>query len=207
MKGKVYLVGAGPGDPELLTVKGQRLLKRCDAIVYDYLVDDRLLEEVSEEAERYDVGKRPGRHSVAQEEIERLIVRLAKAGKTVVRLKGGDPFLFGRGGEEVRRLRESKIPYEIVPGVTAALGCAAYVDTPLTHREITSSVTFLSGHEQPDKEVQSIDWRKHAETESTLVIYMGMGRLEALAIAVHIKHIHIKTALQAALMQGHLTEW
>lgn len=179
--GKVYLVGAGPGDPELMTLKGHRLLRICDAVVYDYLVTASILDWLRPDCERHYVGKRAGLHALPQEEIEVLLVRLAREGKTVVRLKGGDPFIFGRGGEEALTLRKHSIPYEVVPAVTAALGCAAYVGVPLTHRSHSSSVTFISGHEQPGKEsALTIDWAAHARSGSTLVLYMAMGRLSGI---------------------------
>lgn len=178
-KGIVYLVGAGPGDPELMTLKGHRLLRTCDAVVYDYLITAALLDWVPPDCERHYVGKRAGLHALPQEEIEVLLVRLAREGKVVVRLKGGDPFIFGRGGEEALTLRKNGIAYEVVPAVTAALGCAAYVGVPLTHRSHSSSVTFISGHEQPGKETSlAIDWAAHARSGSTLVLYMAMGRLD-----------------------------
>lgn len=176
--GKVYLVGAGPGDPELITVKGRRLLESCDALVYDYLVDETLREWVRRDCRQYYVGKRSGFHSMEQEAIGKLLVDLAREGLTVVRLKGGDPFVFGRGGEEAERLREAGVAYEVVPAVTAALGCAAYCGIPLTHREWSSVVTFISGHERPDKEDSMVEWEKHAASGATLVLYMAMGRLE-----------------------------
>jgi uroporphyrin-III C-methyltransferase len=179
--GRVYLVGAGPGDPELITVKGRRLLAACDAVVFDYLVDERLLAEVRGGAERFFVGKRAGFHALPQEEIEALLIRLARAGKSVVRLKGGDPFIFGRGGEEALALRAAGIRYEVVPAVTAALGCAAYCGIPLTHRQHSPAVTFLSGHECADKSGgDRVDWRRHGGSEATLVLYMAMGRLRAI---------------------------
>ncbi len=177
--GKVYLVGAGPGDPELVTLKAKRLIEVCDVLVYDYLVSDDLLEWVKAGSERICVGKRAGFHSLPQVEIEALLVKLARAGKQVVRLKGGDPFIFGRGGEEALALRAAGIPFEVVPAVTAALGCASYVGIPLTHRSVSASVTFLSGHEAVEKGPDSatVDWRGHAATDATLVLYMAMGRL------------------------------
>jgi uroporphyrinogen III methyltransferase/synthase len=175
--GTVYLVGAGPGDPELMTVKGKQLIESCDALVYDYLVDESIKGWVKPGCDLRYVGKRAGFHSMEQELIEALLIELAKDGKSVVRLKGGDPFIFGRGGEEAEALREKGIPYEVVPAVTAALGCAAYCGIPLTHREWSSAVTFISGHERPDKEMTMVDWRAHAQSEATLVLYMSMGRL------------------------------
>lgn len=178
-KGCVYLVGAGPGDPELITVKGKRLLENCDDLVYDYLVDDRLLEWVRPDCRQHYVGKRAGFHAVPQQDIEKLLVALAGEGRQVVRLKGGDPFVFGRGGEEAASLREAGIRYEVVPAVTAALGCAAYSGIPLTHRDKSATVTFASGHERVDKDSQQmVNWRNLAKTGGTLVLYMAMGRLE-----------------------------
>lgn len=176
--GTVYLVGAGPGDPELMTIKGRRLIGACDAIVYDYLVSDAILQWVRPICEKYYVGKKAGFHALPQEEIEALLIRLAQEGKSVVRLKGGDPFIFGRGGEEAEALRKKEIPYEVIPAVTAALGCAAYCGIPLTHREYSSAVTFISGHEKPGKEVSHVNWDEHAKSGATLVLYMAMGRLD-----------------------------
>lgn len=176
--GKVYLVGAGPGDLELITLKGRRLIGECDALVYDYLVDEGMKDWVKSDCELHYVGKRSGFHAVPQQEIEELLIELANRGLKVVRLKGGDPFVFGRGGEEAESLRKCGIPYEVVPAVTAALGCAAYCGIPLTHREWSSSVSFISGHENPEKESSLIDWASHARSGATLVLYMSMGRLE-----------------------------
>ena len=176
--GTVYLVGAGPGDPELITVKGRRLIGECDVLVYDYLVDEGMKGWIRPGCELHYVGKRSGFHAMPQEEIESLLVELAGEGKTVVRLKGGDPFIFGRGGEEAEALRAAGIRYEVIPAVTAALGCAAYCGIPLTHRKLSSAVTFISGHENPEKEGSMVDWARHARSSATLVLYMSMGRLE-----------------------------
>jgi len=175
--GIVYLVGAGPGDPDLITVKGRRLIESCDALVYDYLVHEGMRDWIRSSCTCHYVGKRGGFHAISQEEIEGLLVRLAGEGKRVVRLKGGDPFIFGRGGEEAETLRRNGIRYEVVPAVTAALGCAAYSGIPLTHRRLSSAVTFISGHERIDKETSMVDWKAHAESGATLVVYMAMGRL------------------------------
>lgn len=180
--GKVYLVGAGPGDIELITVKGRRLIGECDALVYDYLVDERMKNWVKADCELHYVGKRSGFHAVSQEEIEELLIELAGRGLQVVRLKGGDPFIFGRGGEEAESLRSKGIAYEVIPAVTAALGCAAYCGIPLTHRELSSSVSFISGHENPGKESSLINWKAHALSGATLVLYMSMGRLEEICL-------------------------
>ena len=166
--GKVYLVGAGPGDPELLTLKGRRVLGLADSVLYDHLANDALLELAPEAAERVYVGKKKAAHSHKQEEITAMMIERALAGRTVVRLKGGDPFIFGRGGEEVEALAEAGIAYEVVPGVTSPLGIAAYTGVPLTHREHTSVVTFVTGHS-----VEGIDWSKVGASE-TLVIFMGL---------------------------------
>ena len=166
--GKVYLVGAGPGDPELITLKGRRVLGLADSVLFDHLANDALLDLAPEAAERVYVGKKKAAHSHKQEEITAMIVERARAGLTVVRLKGGDPFIFGRGGEEVEALAEAGIRYEVVPGVTSPLGIAAYTGVPLTHREHTSVVTFVTGHS-----VEGIDWSKVGASE-TLVIFMGL---------------------------------
>lgn len=178
--GSVYLVGAGPGDPDLITVKGRRLIESCDALVYDYLVWEGMKEWVKAECSLHYVGKRSGFHSMEQGKIESLLIELAESGKQVVRLKGGDPFIFGRGGEEAEALRRAGIRYEVIPAVTAALGCAAYCGIPLTHRELSSAVTFISGHESPDKTTSMVDWKAHARSDATLVLYMSMGRLSSI---------------------------
>jgi uroporphyrinogen III methyltransferase/synthase len=177
-EGRVFLVGAGPGDPGLLTVRGRELLETADVVVYDYLVHSALLEWLRPECERICVGKRPGFHSVPQEEIETLLVKHASNGKRVVRLKGGDPFIFGRGGEEARKLSQDGVLFEIVPGVTASLATGAYAGIPLTHRETAATVVFATGHEDPEKTAATIDWAALAKLRgATLCIYMGMGHL------------------------------
>ena len=176
--GTVYLVGAGPGDLGLVTSRAGELVASCDVLVHDNLVNPALLEQASPNCERIDVGKQPGRHAVPQEEIAALLVSKAREGKCVVRLKGGDPFVFGRGGEEMTVLEEAGVSYEIVPGVTAALGCAAYAGIPLTHRDHGSSISFLTGHEDVAKEALRVDFGKFAAAGGTLCIYMGMGKLD-----------------------------
>jgi uroporphyrinogen III methyltransferase/synthase len=165
---KVYLIGAGPGDPELITCKGRRILEQADAVFFDHLAPSALLDLAPPHAERIYVGKKKSAHAFTQEEICGMLIERARRGLTVVRLKGGDPFIFGRGGEEAEALADAGIPFEIVPGVTTPLGIAAYTGVPLTHREHTSAVTFVTGHA-----VRAIDWDKvgHAET---LVIFMGL---------------------------------
>jgi uroporphyrinogen III methyltransferase/synthase len=175
---KVYLVGAGPGDPDLITVKGRKILERADAILYDHLAPERLLDLAPISAERVYVGKKRSAHEFSQEEISAMLIERARQGKTVVRLKGGDPFIFGRGGEEIEALTAARIPFEIVPGVTAPLGIAAYSGVPLTHREHTSAVTFVTGHD-----VGSIDWSKVGASE-TIVVFMGLVNFPAIAEAL-----------------------
>lgn len=176
--GMVYLVGSGPGDPDLLTVKAERLLRKCNAVVYDSLVPNEILELVPHECERIFVGKRRGHHSFPQSKINSLLVQLANRYEFVVRLKGGDPFLFGRGGEEAAHLHRYKVPVEIVPGVTAGIAAPAYVGIPVTHRNAGSSVTFVTGHEEIDKRRPSVNWRALANATDGLVIYMGLHNLE-----------------------------
>ena len=176
-KGVVYLVGAGPGDPGLITVRGLEIIRRADVIVYDYLAAPTLLRHVRENAELIYVGKKGGDHTLSQDGINALIVEKAKAGATVARLKGGDPFIFGRGGEEAEVLIDAGIPFEIVPGVTSAIAAPAYAGIPLTHRKFTSTVAFITGHEDPDKETSSIDWAALAKGIGTLVFLMGVKNL------------------------------
>lgn len=178
--GCVYLVGAGPGDAELLTIKGSRLLQQADCIVYDKLIDDRLLELAPPHAERVYVGKEACRHCIPQAEINQLLIDRAKAGAVVVRLKGGDPLLFARGGEEAVALNAAGVPFEIVPGVTAALAAAATAGVPLTQRLVSSAVAFVTGHETPGKS-STLDWRPIAEFPGTLVIYMALTRIARIA--------------------------
>ena len=175
--GTVFLVGAGPGDVGLITQKAIELISTCDVLVFDHLANAELRKRAKSDCEHIDVGKSPGRHTVVQEEIGKILVNRARAGKRVVRLKGGDPFVFGRCAEEMIVLDQSNIPYEIVPGVTAALACAAYAGIPLSHREYGSSISFLTGHEDVEKESLRVDFAKFAEVGGTLCIYMGMGTL------------------------------
>ena len=176
----VYLVGAGPGDPGLLTVKAHACLKKADTVVYDYLADSRILALVPEEAERIYVGKSAGNHAMKQEDISKLLVKLAQEGKRVVRLKGGDPFVFGRGGEEALLLAENGLPFEIVPGVTSAIAVPAYAGIPVTHRGVAVSFAVVTGHEDPTKEASGLDWQKLATGVDTLVFLMGVGNLPAI---------------------------
>ena len=178
--GTVYLVGAGPGDPELLTRKALRLLGEADAIVHDYLVAPEIMALANPAAEKIFVGKKGGGFCCPQSDIENILIRLAREGKNVVRLKGGDPFVFGRGGEEAEALVEAGIAFEIVPGVTSALAAAAYAGVPLTHRAHASAVVFLTGHENPSKPDAAIHWEDYGKLGATLCLYMGMKNLETI---------------------------
>jgi uroporphyrin-III C-methyltransferase/precorrin-2 dehydrogenase/sirohydrochlorin ferrochelatase/uroporphyrin-III C-methyltransferase len=175
-KGFVSLVGAGPGDAELLTIKALRLLREADVVIYDRLVSSEIMDLIPQGVSRMSVGKEVGKHCVPQNQINKIIVSLAKKGRTIVRLKGGDPYMFGRGGEEVIALRKHKIPFEVVPGVTAASGCSAYSGIPLTHRGMSRSVRFITGHFRNDEPLD-INWDRVADPDCTLVIYMGLGNL------------------------------
>ena len=177
-KGKVFLVGAGPGDPELITQKAKRILAKCDVLVFDNLVNSELRKLVPDYCKQINVGKRPGRHTMEQDEIGKILIKYGNSGNLVVRLKGGDPFVFGRCAEEMIVLDEANVEYEIIPGVTAALACAAYAGIPLSHREFGSSISFLTGHEDIEKEALKVDFAKFGEIGGTLCIYMGMGKLE-----------------------------
>jgi uroporphyrinogen III methyltransferase/synthase len=175
--GIVYLVGAGPGDPGLLTVKGKRCLERADVIIYDYLANPRLLDYTRADAERILVGKHGGGVRVEQDVITKLIIDRALAGRVVVRLKGGDPFIFGRGGEEAEAIRAAGLEFEIVPGVSSAIAVPAYAGIPLTHRQLASNLIFTTGHEYPTKEEPAVRWAELARSGSTLVILMAAGQL------------------------------
>ncbi len=183
--GEVFIVGAGPGDPELLTLKALQLMQQADVVVYDYLVSAPILELVRRDAELICVGKKAGAHSVAQEETNALLIKLALEGKKVCRLKGGDPFIFGRGAEEIEVLLPHNIQFQVVPGITAAAGCAAYAGIPLTHRDYAQAVQFVTGHCQ--KEGKEPDWQSLGRPNQTLVIYMGL-----------MKSAHIQARLLAA---------
>ncbi|MBI4004009.1 MAG: uroporphyrinogen-III C-methyltransferase [Candidatus Omnitrophica bacterium] len=176
-KGTVYLVGAGPGDPKLLTLRGHDLLQQAEVVVYDHLVAPSLLKVCPPTAKLVYVGKEATRHTLTQEQINQLLIRSAKSGKRVVRLKGGDPFLFGRGGEEAQALAKARVPYEVVPGVSSALAVPAYAGIPVTHRALSSSVAILTGHEDPAKPESAIRWDRVATACDTLIFLMGVSTL------------------------------
>jgi len=175
-QGKIYIIGAGPGDPGLITIRGVECLKRSDVVVYDYLVSRDILKHTKKGARLIYVGKRGGNHTVSQENMNQILIKEASEGNTVARLKGGDPFIFGRGGEEAGVLSEAGIPFEIIPGVTSAIAVPAYAGIPLTHRKFTSSVTFVTGHEDPTKNESSIDW-ENISAVGTIVFMMAVKNL------------------------------
>ncbi len=174
--GFVSLIGSGPGDPDLLTLKALRRLQQADVVVFDRLVSREILQLIPPGVSQISVGKSPGKHCVPQDQINEIIVSLALSGRQVARLKGGDPYIFGRGGEEALILREHDIPFEVVPGVTAAAGCSSYSGIPLTHRGMNHGVRFLTGHLHDDERLR-VDWHKIADPDCTLVIYMGLANL------------------------------
>src|SRR3954470_21169613 len=180
-KGTVYLVGAGPGDARLLTLRGAELLGRADVVVYDALVNPELLRLAPKTAEIVFGGKRGKEQAIPQNELNQLLISKARAGKTVVRLKGGDPYVFGRGGEEAEELADASVPFEVVPGVSSFVAVPNYAGVPLTHRNFASRLTLITGHEEPGKEASSIDWAQVAKTPGTKVIMMGTDRIGQIA--------------------------
>jgi uroporphyrin-III C-methyltransferase len=175
--GKVYLVGAGPGDPGLMTLKGKALLECADVVIYDALVSPKILAMINPQAELINAGKRNGRHSLLQNETNQLLIEKAKDHAIVVRLKGGDPFIFGRGGEEMEELVNAGIPVEVIPGITSGIAAPAYAGIPLTHRGYSSSVTFVTGHESAGKYRPEVNWHAIALGSETIVVYMGIHNL------------------------------
>jgi uroporphyrin-III C-methyltransferase len=177
MIGKVYLVGAGPGDPKLITLRATELLKSADVVLYDRLVSKKILAMVPKKAKKVYVGRDVGDDYLHQDSTNELMVKYAKTKKNIVRLKGGDPIIFGRGGEEAEYLKEKKIKFEIIPGITSGIGSATYAGIPLTHRKFASSVVFVTGHEDPQKSKEKVRWKNLAKSVDTIVIMMGLSRI------------------------------
>jgi len=202
-KGFVSLVGSGPGDPELLTVKALRLIQQADVVVFDRLVSSQILALIPHGVSQISVGKSAGKHCVPQEQINEIIVSLALSGRRLVRLKGGDPYIFGRGGEEALVLQQHGIPFEVVPGVTAAAGCSAYSGIPLTHRKLNSGIRFITGHQKND-EALNINWNKVADPDCTLVIYMGLANLQS--ICAELVRAGLPASTPAAAVHGGTTD-
>ena len=200
--GRVYLVGAGPGDPELLTLRAVRLLQQTEVIVYDHLVSSAVLDFVSPTAERIYAGKRRNEHTMRQEQINALLVKLAREGKQVVRLKGGDPFMFGRGGEELQTLVAHGVAFEVVPGVTAAAGVSSYAGIPLTHRDYAQSCLFVTGHLKDG--TADLDWPSLVRLRQTVVIYMGLGGLSEICSQM-MAHGALPTLPIAVVQDGTIT--
>ncbi len=198
--GRVLIVGAGPGDPELMTVKAVRALGQADVVVFDRLVSAAILDLAPARAQRIDVGKRAGSYPMPQPQIDKLLVRLARAGHTVVRLKGGDPFLFGRGGEEALELTAAGVPFEVVPGITSAQGCAASLKLPLTHRNLATGVRFITGHRKADRPLD-FDWAGLADQCTTLVVYMGLANIGEIAARL-VEHGRCSWTPVAAISRG-----
>lgn len=181
MTGKVFIVGAGPGDPKLITLKAVEAIKSSDVVLYDRLVSKKIVAMIPKKSEKMYVGRDVGDDYKHQDATNDLMVQLAKKNKNVVRLKGGDPFIFGRGGEEAEFLRKHKVKYEIIPGITSGIGSAEYSGIPLTHRDYASSVVFVTGHEDAKKKEGVVDWKKLAKAVDTIVIMMGLSRLEIIS--------------------------
>ena len=203
--GKVYLVGAGPGDAGLMTLKGKALLESCDVVLYDALVSDEILAMINPIAEKIHAGKRRGNHSLLQEETTQLLIEKAKEEAIVVRLKGGDPFIFGRGGEELADLRAAGIDVEVVPGITSGIAAPAYAGIPLTHRDFSSSVIFVTGHEAAGKYRPQVQWQAIAQSAETIVVYMGLHNLADIVAKLILAGLEASTPV-ALIRQGTRSE-
>jgi len=178
MTGKVYLVGAGPGDSKLITLKAVELLQKADVVLYDRLVSKKIISLIPKTAKKIYVGRAVGDDTTHQNTTNDLMLKYAKSKKNIVRLKGGDPIIFGRGGEEAEFLKEHKVKYEIIPGITSGIGSATYAGIPLTHRNYSSSVVFVTGHEDPEKKKEAVKWKRLAKSVDTIVIMMGLSRID-----------------------------
>ena len=181
MTGKVYLVGAGPGDPKLITLRAVELIKNADVVLYDRLVSKKILAMIPKHAVSIYVGRAVGDDTTHQDSTNELMVKYAKLKKSIVRLKGGDPIIFGRGGEEAEFLKSFNVKYEIIPGITSGIGSATYAGIPLTHRQFASSVVFVTGHEDPEKQSEVVKWKKLAKSVDTIVIMMGLSRIDIIS--------------------------
>ena len=181
MTGKVYLVGAGPGDPKLITLRAIELIKNADVVLYDRLVSKKILAMIPKHAVSIYVGRAVGDDTTHQDSTNELMVKYAKLKKSIVRLKGGDPIIFGRGGEEAEFLKSFNVKYEIIPGITSGIGSATYAGIPLTHRQFASSVVFVTGHEDPEKQSEVVKWKKLAKSVDTIVIMMGLSRINVIS--------------------------
>ncbi|HEY7734553.1 MAG TPA: uroporphyrinogen-III C-methyltransferase [Nitrososphaera sp.] len=204
MKGRVFICGAGPGDPGLATVRAMQLVKSCDVILYDRLVSREIVDQIPEGTEKVYVGRSVGDPATHQERTNQLMVKHAKQGKQVLRLKGGDPFIFGRGAEEAEYLRKHGIGFEIVPGITSAIASPAYAGIPLTHRRFSSSVAIVTGHEGAEKDELAVKWDKLAGSVDTIVVMMGIGQLEQ--IARDLVKAGMKRNAKVAIIQSGTTE-
>ena len=203
MTGKVFLVGAGPGDSKLITLRAVELIQKADVVLYDRLVSKKIISMIPKSAEKIYVGRAVGDDTAHQNTTNDLMVKHAKFKKNVVRLKGGDPIIFGRGGEEAEFLKENKIKYEIVPGITSGIGSATYAGIPLTHRKYASSVVFVTGHEDPEKKIEIVKWKKLATSVDTIVIMMGLSRLDIICKQLMLGGMNKKTPV--AIIQNGTT--
>ena len=201
MTGKVFLVGAGPGDPSLITLRAVELIKKADVVLYDRLVSKKILSMIPKKAKSVYVGREVGDDTKHQDSTNELMVKFAKIKRNVIRLKGGDPIIFGRGGEEAEYLKKHKISFEIVPGITSGIGSATYAGIPLTHRKFASSVTFVTGHEDPEKKKEIVRWKILAKSTDTIVIMMGLSRIGVICKQLSAGGMDVKTPV-AVIQNG-----